>query len=63
MYKLIDKKIRKYERIIIHRHKNPDMDAIGSQAGLYYLIKENFPKKEVYMVGDSNKFDMGKLNA
>lgn len=61
MYKLIDKKIRKYERIIIHRHKNPDMDAIGSQAGLYYLIKENFPKKEVYMVGDSNKFDMENL--
>lgn len=48
--------INKYETIIIHRHKRPDMDAIGSQMGLYHLIKENFPTKEVYVVGDSNDF-------
>lgn len=57
MYKIIDSKIKEYDTIIIHRHKNPDMDAIGSQVGLYYLIKDNFPEKKVYMVGDSNKFD------
>lgn len=57
MYKIIDEKINQYNKIIIHRHKNPDMDAIGSQMGLYHLIKENYPNKEIYAVGDSNKFD------
>ncbi len=45
--------IKEYDRIIIHRHSHPDGDAIGSQLGLYYLIKDNFPDKEVYMVGDA----------
>ncbi len=44
--------IKKYDTIIIHRHAHPDGDAIGSQLGLYYLIKDNFPSKTVYMVGD-----------
>lgn len=44
--------ITKYQRIIIHRHAHPDGDAMGSQIGLYFLIKDNFPEKEVYMVGD-----------
>lgn len=61
MYKIIDKKIKESNKIIIHRHKNPDMDAIGSQVGLYYLIKENYPKKEIYLVGDSNKFDKDNM--
>ena len=47
-------KIISYETIIIHRHTRPDMDAIGSQYGLYLTIKENYPKKEVYVVGDIN---------
>lgn len=50
------KYIEKYDKIVIHRHKRPDMDAIGSQMGLYYLIKENYPNKKVYVVGDSNDF-------
>src|SRR5690554_4029908 len=63
MYKIIDEKIKKYNTIIIHRHKNPDMDAIGSQVGLYYLIKENYNNKNVYLVGDTNKFDKeNKMN-
>lgn len=44
--------IKKYERIIIHRHNYPDGDALGSQIGLATLIKDNFPEKEVYIVGD-----------
>lgn len=44
--------IGKYDRIIIHRHKNPDGDALGSQIGLKTIIKDNFPEKEVYCVGD-----------
>lgn len=46
--------IESYQTIIIHRHLRPDMDAIGSQYGLYLSIKENYPAKDVYVVGDSN---------
>ncbi len=52
MFKEALKLIKKYNRIIIHRHSHPDGDAIGSQMGLAQLIKDNFPQKEVYMVGD-----------
>ncbi len=45
--------IEKYDRIILHRHSHPDGDAIGSQLGLYHLLRENFPGKTVYMVGDA----------
>ena len=44
--------IEQYDRIIIHRHKNPDGDALGSQLGLFHIIKDSYPNKEVYVVGD-----------
>ena len=53
MFEEIIREIGKHNRIIIHRHSKPDGDAIGSQAGLKYLIEENFPGKEVYAVGDA----------
>ena len=53
MFKEALKLIKKYDRIIIHRHNHPDGDAIGSQLGLAQLLKDNFPKKEVYCVGDA----------
>lgn len=53
MFKEALKLIKKYDRIIIHRHSHPDGDALGSQTGLAALIKDNFPKKQVYMVGDA----------
>ena len=30
------------------------MDAIGSQFGLKYILKEEFPNKKIYCVGDLN---------
>ena len=42
--------------IIIHRHSRPDGDAMGSQIGMCALLKENFPGKPVYMVGDNPGF-------
>lgn len=48
--------IEKYDSIVIHRHSRPDMDAIGSQMGLYHLIKTNYKEKKVYVVGDTNDF-------
>lgn len=47
--------IKRYDTIIIHRHTNPDGDAMGSQLGLKYALKHNFPDKNVYAVGDSPK--------
>lgn len=44
--------IRKYNTIIIHRHSNPDGDAMGSQIGLKGVLSLNFPDKKIYAVGD-----------
>lgn len=52
MFETILRDIREYDTIIIHRHSNPDGDALGSQVGLANLIRENFPGKTVYTVGD-----------
>ena len=56
MYKTIIDLIEKYDKIIIHRHYNPDGDAYGSQMGLKRLIELNYPNKTVYAVGDVNVF-------
>ena len=45
-------KLKEYDTIIIHRHKNPDGDAIGSQVGLKHVIMATWPEKKVYTVGD-----------
>ena len=55
MFEQVLEKIKKYDTIIIHRHKNPDGDALGSQIGLKNIISESFPQKNVYAVGDSSK--------
>ena len=52
MFEKILELIEKYPRIIIHRHKNPDGDALGSQIGLKLMLKDTYPEKEVYVVGD-----------
>lgn len=53
MFEAIQKLIQKYPRIIIHRHKNPDGDALGSQLGLKRILMDNFPDKEILAVGDT----------
>jgi len=47
--------IQEFDTIIIHRHHHPDGDAMGSQIGMKHIIKENFPHKTVYTVGDEPK--------
>ena len=44
-------KIKAYDEIVIHRHKNPDPDALGSQLGLRDILRTNFPDKTVSAVG------------
>ena len=52
MFEQVLTAIKSYDRVIIHRHKNPDGDALGSQIGLKHILKENFPQKEILVVGD-----------
>jgi len=49
-------KIKEYNKIILHTHIRPDGDAIGSQFGLMYLIKDTYPEKEVYITGDNSDY-------
>ena len=53
MFEAILRQIAAHDTIILHRHKNPDGDALGSQVGLKHIILENWPEKRVYMVGDA----------
>jgi phosphoesterase RecJ-like protein len=56
MFEKILQAIQDHEKIIIHRHNRPDGDALGSQIGLKNIIKENFPEKQVWAVGDDPRF-------
>ena len=55
MFEQILEQIKNHNTIIIHRHTNPDGDALGSQIGLKHIIKDNFPEKTVYVVGDGSR--------
>ena len=55
MFEKILEQIRCHDTVIIHRHTNPDGDAMGSQIGLKHIIKANFPDKRVLVVGDPAK--------
>ena len=54
MFEAIKDLIERYPRIIIHRHKNPDGDAMGAQQGLKEILRDNYPEKEIYAVGDNS---------
>ncbi len=64
IYKKIYKEIKKFSTIVIARHIGPDPDALGSQFALRELIKNKFPTKNVYAIGNASyrfKF-MGDLD-
>lgn len=50
------RKIKMYNKIIIHGHQRPDGDCYGAQFGLKDVIKTTFPKKEVYVVGETSDY-------
>lgn len=52
MFEQVIQAVNAYNTVIIHRHTNPDGDALGSQIGLKWLIQDNYPDKKVYIVGD-----------
>lgn len=43
--------IKYYKTIIVHRHKRPDPDALGSQGGLVEILKASFPDKQILKAG------------
>ena len=63
-YKTIYKLIKKANKIVLARHVGPDPDALASTLALKEIILNNFPKKQVYVVGTpANKFRyMGSLD-
>lgn len=48
------KMLEKYDSIVIFHHVRPDGDCLGSQFGLKELLKDNYPEKKVYAIGDNN---------
>ena len=56
MFEQILQAVQAYDTIIIHRHYRPDGDAMGSQIGMKHILRENFPDKNVYAVGDEAGF-------
>ena len=52
---ILFEKIEQYDTIIIHRHERPDLDALGSQLGLKLTLKNRFPNKNIYAVGDPSR--------
>lgn len=58
MHNKIIKLIKEYDNIVIYRHARPDGDALGSQMGLKEIIRDNFPSKKVFAIGDTTpKYD------
>ena len=55
MFEKIFELVKAFDTIIIHRHTSPDGDALGSQIGLKNILKDNFPEKKLYAVGDDAK--------
>ncbi len=55
MKRILDK-IKAYDTIIIHGHKRPDGDCLGSQFGLKDIITSSFPNKKVYVVGGTSDY-------
>ncbi|HKL47229.1 MAG TPA: bifunctional oligoribonuclease/PAP phosphatase NrnA [Candidatus Izemoplasmatales bacterium] len=57
MYKKVQTLIEDYDSIIIARHKNPDLDAYGSQFGLFHALKGAYRQKDIYITGDTNRLN------
>lgn len=52
MINRIFEEIERFDTITIFRHVAADPDALGSQFGLYTWIKETYPDKKVYALGE-----------
>lgn len=48
------KKINEYKKIAIFAHRSPDFDAFGSSFGLASFLKNNYPDKEIVVLGENH---------
>jgi bifunctional oligoribonuclease and PAP phosphatase NrnA len=46
--------IEGFDKIVIIRHKAPDLDAYGAQFGLYHALKSAYPTKQIIAAGDKS---------
>ena len=53
----INKAIRNSKTVFLMAHKNLDLDALGSQIGMYMILKRK--KKECYIIIDDKQHEMG----
>ena len=53
-FSLVLRQIKKYDKIAVFRHIMPDFDALGTQFGLATWLKENFPNKDIKILGDNH---------
>lgn len=51
LVRTLDELITDHDTIIVHRHTNPDPDAIGSANGLAHILKLSYPDKTVLVAG------------
>lgn len=51
--KQFNKEIKNHDHIVIFHHIRPDGDCLGSQHGLKTWIKNKYPEKQVYAIGDN----------
>lgn len=52
MFEQVKERIEASPHIILHRHQNPDGDALGSQLGLALVLRDAYPDKLIHVVGD-----------
>lgn len=50
-WKCILQEIKKADIITIYGHINPDCDSYGSELSLREILRDNFPKKQIYAIG------------
>ncbi|MCF0116882.1 MAG: bifunctional oligoribonuclease/PAP phosphatase NrnA [Bacilli bacterium] len=50
----IKKQILEHDKIVVFRHQMPDYDAFGCQLGFATWLKDNFPTKEIHVVGENH---------
>lgn len=53
----LNKAIRQSKKIFLMAHKNLDLDALGSQVGMYMILKRK--KKKCYIIIDDKNHEMG----
>lgn len=57
----IHQAIKRFDHIAIFRHATPDFDCLGTQFGLATWLKDNFPKKEIKILGDNHDVFTNRL--